>query len=192
LAISYKRTVAPVTEPITLNEAKDHLEINHNDKDNLINMLIKTAREMGEHESARSFFTQTIVAQLDDFPTSNIELIYGPVQSVTTLKYYDVDNVQQTWSNANYRVDIVSKIAKVEAVNSWPEVYDRIDAIEVTYVAGYTEVADIPSTDKSGMLMLLTHLFENRQDVVVGSQVNMMPQSSQFLFRKNKIYHVAK
>jgi uncharacterized phiE125 gp8 family phage protein len=192
LAIAYKRTVAPLSEPVTVWEAKQHLEIDHSDRDTYISTLISVARELGEDFTARSFFTQTLVAQLDEFPTDFIELIYGPVQSITTLKYYDVANVQQTWSSANYRLDTVSKIANVEPIDSWPDVYDRQDAIEITYVAGESDTDNIDFSIKQGILMLVGHLFENRQDVIVGSQVNHMPKSSEFLFKRNKVYHVAK
>ena len=161
MAIAYKRTVAPTSEPVGVSEAKDHLEIYHSDRDTYIDSLISVAREMAEDYTARSFFTQTWVAQLDQFPNDSIELIYGQVQSITTLKYYDVDNVQQTWDSANYRLDTVSKIAKVEPIDSWPSVYDRQDAIEITYVAGESDTDNIDYSIKQGILMLVAHLFEN-------------------------------
>jgi len=194
MKISYKRSVAPTSEPVDIYEAANHLEIDHTDRDDKILRNIKTAREIAEHYTNRSFFTQTWIAQLDKFPKDyeTIELLYGPIQSISSLKYYDVNNTQQTWSSSNYRLDNNSNPGLVEAVDGWPDVYDRIDAVEITYIAGETSISNIESSIKDAILMIVGDLYEVRQNMIIGSQVNLVSRGAEYLLDKHKIYHVAK
>jgi uncharacterized phiE125 gp8 family phage protein len=190
--IGLKRTADSASEPITLPEAKDHLEIEHGDKDTLIASLITAARNMAESYTNRSLFTQTWVMTMSYFPCGVIELKRGITASITSLKYYDGAGSQQTWNSANYRLDNSDDIAIIQADNGWPtDVYDRSDAVEITYVTGWANVANIPEAIKSALKMTVAHLFENRQDVVVGSQVNEMPMSSKYLLDPYVIRHYA-
>lgn len=184
-----KRTVDAASEPVTLTEAKSHLRVDHSDDDTYITGLITAARNIAENYTNSSFFTQTWVATMEWF-TEVIELRRGPVQSVSSLKYYDSSNTLQTFDASGYFVDTNQDIPTIEADNNWPSaLYDRIDAIQVTYVTGYATVGAIPQAIKHAILMIIGHLYENRQDVVVGSQVNQMPQASRTLLNPYVLTH---
>jgi uncharacterized phiE125 gp8 family phage protein len=187
-----KRTVEPTSEPVTTAEAKTHLRVDHSDDDTYIASLISAARTIAENYTNRSFFTQTWVKTMSYFPYPEVlELQRGYVQSVSSLKYYDESNSQQTWNSANYTVNTSGDIAYLEADTDFPsDLYDRTDAVEVTYLTGWDDVADIPAAIKHAVLMIVGHLYENRQDVVVGSQVNQMPKSSEYLLDPYKIHFI--
>lgn len=94
---------APASEPVTLNEAKDHLRISHAFEDTLITGFIVAARKRVEADTLRSLITQTWTATLDRWPptgcseesevwpfttsptTRRIPLAHGPVASITSL-----------------------------------------------------------------------------------------------------------
>lgn len=61
----------PIVEPITLEEAKQHLRVDGNDDDLLIQSLIKQAREWCENFQNRKYITQTLEFVLDTFPNGN-------------------------------------------------------------------------------------------------------------------------
>ena len=46
-----------MAEPVTLEEARLHLRVDHTDEDALIGSLIIAARELAEHETGRVFST---------------------------------------------------------------------------------------------------------------------------------------
>jgi len=191
--MSYKRTVDSTTELISLADAKLHLRVDHTDDDSLIDAIRASARKWAEKYAERSFFTQTWVRNLDVFPDSDdvIELLNGPVQSVTTLKYFDEDDVQQTWDASNFRVDINSQVARIEAVDSFPDTFDRIDAIEITYLAGETDIADVDEEIVTAVKVFIADLYENRESFIKGTQVNMI-DIVKMLLNQVKVYNVIK
>jgi uncharacterized phiE125 gp8 family phage protein len=187
-----KRTADSTSEPIEVWEAKQHLRVRHSDDDTYISSLITAARNMAESYTNRSFFTQTWVMALAYFPNECIELKRGVTASITTLKYYDTANSLTTWDAANYRLDNSDEIAIIQPDVSWPTgVYDRSDAVEITYVTGWATTAEIPEGIKSAVKFIVGHLYENRQDVIVGSQVNQVPMTSRYSLDPYVIRHYA-
>ena len=187
-----KLSIAPVTEPITIEEARAHLRVDHTDDDIYINALITAARTSAESYTQSSFFTQTWIKSMAFF-TDIIDLPRGIVQSIETIKYFDQDNTQQTVDDANYFLTSPSVTSQVQVIASgWPSsIYARNDSVQITYVTGHTTVAAIPGDIKQALLMSIGHLYENRQDVIIGSQVNAMPMASKHLLTPHRVYHVA-
>ena len=191
--MSYKRTVDSTIDLISLDDAKLHLRVDHHDDDSLIDAIRKSSRKWAEKYAERSFLTQTWVRNLDVFPDSSdvIELLNGPVQSVTTLKYFDEDDVQQTWGASNFRVDINSQVARIEAVDSFPDTFDRIDAIEITYLAGETALANVDQEIITAVKVFIADLYQNRESFIKGTQVNMI-DIVKMLLNQFKVYNVIK
>ena len=174
MPIIYSRVISePGTEPISLTEAKSHLRVDHSNEDDLIDILRQAAREMVENHTNRSLITQTREITIDYFPLhltngwGCVPLTHGPVSSVTSVEYYDGDDVEQTLNSSLYWVDTNSGIPKIVVKNSWPSTYDKPNAITITYVAGYGAASDVPSPLRQAMLLILGHLYENRQQVIV-------------------------
>lgn len=168
--MAIKVITAVATEPVTLQEARLHLrvisdpaDVTAHPDDTLIEANISAAREYCEHYTGRALAPQTLELALDAFPADGIELNRSPVTSITSIKYMDADGVEQTLSTADYSLNDYGVTASVElaADTEWPETQDVSNAVKVRYVAGYTEV---PKTVKAAMLLLIGHLYENRQE----------------------------
>lgn len=165
-----KVTVEPTSEPLTLLEAKLHLRVDHSEEDSLISLIIRTARETAEKHTNRSLITQTRVLKMDSFPRCReIMLPNGAVSSVTSISYIDQNEVAQTLSTDEYYVDVDSDIARIRVKNYWPATFCKPNVVTITYVAGYGSAVSVPSAIKSAMLLLIGHLYENREQVVIGS-----------------------
>jgi hypothetical protein len=55
---------------------------------------------------------------------------------------------------------------------SWPQTQDVINAFTVRFTAGYgTTAASVPYDVKAAIKLLIGHLYENREAVIVGSNV---------------------
>lgn len=159
------RTVEPSTEPITLAEAKAQARVDVATDDALITALIVAARNVCENELQRSLMPQTWKLVDGAFPSASIDLPFPTLQSVTSVKYYDANNVQQTLVlNTGYRVDTTSQPGRVVAVDVWPATYDRPDAVEIIYVAGYASAAAVPQSIKQWILMRVATMYDNRGD----------------------------
>ncbi len=183
----YTVTVPPTEEPVSLEEVKDQLNITEDftDDDGLLNGFIVAAREYVENYTRRALLTQTIAARYDCFPIY-FQLERAPLQSITTIQYVDTAGNTQTLGSSNYDVDIYSTPPRVTPAYSkvWPSVRTGVpNTVIITYVAGYAEPTDIPTTIKHAILLLVGHLYENREgtsvltikDIPFGINTLLMP-----------------
>jgi uncharacterized phiE125 gp8 family phage protein len=166
--LATKLITAPVLEPVDLESMRKELRVTNTSEDDLIVSKIKTARHMAEKFTESKFYTQTWEYYLECFPKDDELLIpHPPLQSITSIKYYDSANVLQTWDAVNYRVNTGSQPGSVEYVSSWPATYYRSEAIVIKFVCGYSSRELIPEPIKDAIKLMAAHLFENRQQVMV-------------------------
>lgn len=190
--MNYRLVTGPATEPLTYSEVKAFLRLNDDSEQTFVTTLITIARQIVEGQTWRPLISQTWALQFDAFELnlfiSNINK--APIISIDSVTYYDVNNALQTLSPSLYETDIYGNPARFR-LKSIPNVYDRMGALIVNFVCGYTNAAAVPQAIKQAMLLIIGHLYENRQDVVTGTQVNEIPMASRYLlepYRNNFIY----
>lgn len=176
---------APASEPVTLQEAKDHCRVEVSTDDTFITNLIVTARGMVEAFTRRALITQTWDFWLDFFPCDDrIKLPRPPLSSVSFVKYYDTDAVLQTMSSSDYQVDD-KKIrgAVVLKYNAqWPTTeYGRINAVNVRAICGYGNAAAVPQQLKQAILVTVDDLYNNRGSILIGTISAKLPIGAQIL-----------
>jgi len=168
--MSWQITVQPATEPITLVEAKSHLRVTFADEDTYINTLITSARKYCEAYCNRVFITQTW-RQNENAWAYPIKLMVNPVISLTSLKYIDTNEAQQTITDNtnNFQKDFNSDVAKIYSglVEAFPAIGSSINPIEIITVCGYGAASDVPDDIKHAIKLMVSHLYENRDMVNV-------------------------
>lgn len=184
--------IANSFEPVTLDEAKIHLrvELTDTEEDTLIESLITAARKRFENDTNRQLYQATINQYFDKWPDSGI--IYFPrypVTAVTSLSYFDTDGTLQTWAADNYNVDMVSQPGRIQRKNgvSFPSLDKRINAVNISLSAGHATQSSISRLHKQAILLLIGHWFENRQNVVTGTQVNDVPGTYESIAESERI-----
>lgn len=184
-----KLITAPSVEPITLEEARQHLRVTSTSEDALILALVTTARLHAEEISERAFVTQTWDYSLDAFPAGIFELPKAPLQSVTSVTYLDTDGASQTLDSSLYKVDAVSDPGRIAPAYGevWPSTRDEPNAVTVRFVAGYGLAAAVPRPLKQAMLLILGHLYMNREDTVEGN-VYALPAGSRALLSTYRVF----
>jgi len=166
---------APAAEPLTLVEAKLHLRVDADDEDSLITALITAARQWAENYCRRSFVRRTLELRMDCFP-AEIRLPRGPVSEVTSITYTDQDGAAATLGAGRYQVDLYGIPPRIVPVFGavWPvPKYGALNAVVVEYVAGFAPGAasptdhaeNVPGPIKAAMLLIVGHLFRNREQV---------------------------
>jgi uncharacterized phiE125 gp8 family phage protein len=175
----------PAVEPVTLAEAKQHLRVDTSDDDTYIEALIVSTRQYAEEYIDRALVSQQLTLRMDTFP-GEFELPRPPMASSGTLTAttitYSLDPgssgtatpTTTTLDVASYRVDRESTPGKIRTVygGTWPSHLSDPNAVTVTWWAGYgTSGSDVPQAIKSAMLMLIAHLYENRQAAVATGAV---------------------
>lgn len=173
---------APSAEAITTAEARAHCDIPSADTshDSYLDSLITAARQKWERDTDSVVMSSTAVEKLDEWPDEPyIELTKRPVQSVTSVAYLDANGNSQTWSSANYSLDLYRPTPAIALAYNviWPSVLDWDGSITITYVVGHANAAAVPRLWKQAMLMLIGHWFENRSAVMVGGTPNEVPIS---------------
>ena len=134
-----RRTVEPVSLPITLNEAERALQfgdISDTSLDAEIEELIPVAVDMVERDCQRALCPQTWQLKLDQFPVV-IELRRPPI-TAASVTYLDEDEASQTLSSSLYDTDLTSAPGLITPDDlSWPVVGTVPAAVTVTFTAGY-------------------------------------------------------
>lgn len=170
---------APAATPWDLTEAKLHLRIDGSAEDSLLTAYLNAATEQVEMFTRRSLINRTYSLRLDRFPsTTFVELPRPPLASVTHVKYRDEAGVEQTLSSGNYSVltDELVGMVVLKADQAWPATAERVDAVEIRFVAGYgSGAANVPQSLRLAVLHLAAHWFENRVPVNIGNIVNKLP-----------------
>ena len=164
--MALKRTTAPTVLPVSLVEAKAHLRVDSSDDDTLITALIWAATEAAEQATGRAITPQTWVLTLDAFPDA-LELTRIPAISVTSLVYADANGTNQTLSNTLYALDAADDFSSAWVVpiygGSWPTTRDQLNAVALTYQAGYADAASVPESIKAWIKLQVGAMYENRQ-----------------------------
>jgi uncharacterized phiE125 gp8 family phage protein len=186
--MSKKLITQPVGEPITLaDNVYSHLRLipegsppSHPDDDYIEEDLIPMARQMLEHELNRAFLNQTWELYLDAFPSGlGIEIPIAPLESITSIKYFDTDGVEQTFNSSKYQVDIKDEPARVQPIKgeTWPSEQDRYNAVTIKFVAGYgtKDSNTLPIPLKQALYLIIGDLYCHRETVIPGLSIAKIP-----------------
>lgn len=157
---------APLSEPLSLNEAKEHLRIDHGEEDALILRLIASARETAESLTGRAFTTQSWKFWRDGWPLSRaIEIPKPPLAAVTAVTVVSRSGTESVLSSDAYIVDGASVPGRIvfKSAASLPAELADVNAISVAFQAGYgANGASVPAAIRNAMLDLIAHLYEAR------------------------------
>ena len=177
------------TYPVSLTEAKAHLKVDISTDDTLITNLIIAATQLSEEYTNR-FFINTVINQTCTTFLDLKQLYKSKVVSVTHVKYYDSDNTLQTLASSNYVVNNQFEPAQINLVvdGIFPDIADRIDAIECKYTVGYGAAAsDVPNAIKQAILLTIGNWYANRESVITGRTSTELAQSSLWLLNTYKV-----
>lgn len=177
---------APAKEPVTLTEAKGWAKVETTDDDATIGSLVTAARTAAEEYLRRALVTQTYKLTHDlhgndlyhglpegtyDLPVTalyggmprDVELPKGPVQSITSVTAYALDNTAGTVASSNYFLDTAGNRLVLNSGCVWPANLRPRAAVEITYVAGYGDTgAAVPQPIKTAILIHVASLYEQR------------------------------
>jgi len=175
------RTAAPADPPVTVAECKSHLRVQHSDDDTLIGLYRDAAvhRLDGRGLLGRCMVTQTWRQDFDCWPAGGIiRLPFPDVSSVGSLKYSDLDNVEQTVSSSLYALqedELGPFLWLKKDFTSPSHTTDRPDPVRCSFTAGYGTAADVPSTLKAAILLMVGDFYENRENTAVGVGLDVRP-----------------
>jgi uncharacterized phiE125 gp8 family phage protein len=165
--MSLTLNISPAAEPVTLDQAKAHLRVDTTDDDALITTLISSARARAEWHTGRAFVTQSWTLWLDAWPCSGVvEIPLPPLQSVSSVTAYALNDSATVLDAATYQVDSAASPARLalKPDASPPVALRALNAIAITFIAGYGDASDVPAPVQQAILMIVAALYAHRGD----------------------------
>ncbi|MBO6918243.1 MAG: phage head-tail connector protein [Rhizobiaceae bacterium] len=174
-------TQPPIAEPVTLDEVKTHLRIDHDKEDDLLNALISTAREYLESRTQLALITQSWRLCLDAWPKDQCLLLQkSPVQTIDQIEQFDQSGLAQILSANNMILDGNAHPARLYTHDqSNPD--RAINGIEITFTAGFGSASDVPDTLKRAILTHIAHMYEFRGVISQSMQPASVPHGYEAL-----------
>jgi uncharacterized phiE125 gp8 family phage protein len=165
---SLKLITPPVIEPVSIDDVKSNcrVELDFVEEDHLFSRWIRAGRLEAEKYLRRALITQTWEISFNGFPEMPIIVPRAPLRSVSSIKYYDTDNVEYTIAAANYYVNADIQPGMITHAYSvaWPSAVLRgLNSVKIQYVAGYGNTPDdVPENITDAIILFATHRHENR------------------------------
>lgn len=150
----------PTTWLVTVQELKDHLRLDLDDTDDdaYLAELIRLSYEYCSNIQGRAYLATTYRETYDRFPWGDapFRLMRAPVQSITSVQYVDTDGVTQVLGASIYQLDGTRAPARLGVAynESWPATREQMNAVIVTYVAGYANTDRVPRSVRQAIKML--------------------------------------
>jgi uncharacterized phiE125 gp8 family phage protein len=153
---------------VTVAEAKQHLRVEITDDDTLIAALIDAAQGHVEEVLAWQALTpRDYAASWDTWNGSEVWLPMPPVSEVTGVSIVDDEEGIVTVIDLDF-VALDKGLGRIRLYGSAADP-GAAGRLHVEYTAGY---ATAPGWARAAVLLLVGHLYENREGVVVGAGVS--------------------
>jgi hypothetical protein len=180
---SYTLVTPPASEPVALADVKTFLRIDGNDDDAILNILIASARRVGEAYTKRAFITQTWRLTMDRFtereneipsgfhiaPTPHlvdgsqaIQLSRQPIQTISSIKTTNSANVPSTVLAATYTLDASAGRILLNDGYSWPTALRDNAGIVIEFIAGWANASAVPEPIKQGIIQHVAASYTNK------------------------------
>lgn len=154
----------PVSEPISLSEAKNYLRVAHDAEDALIASTISAARIQVESWTRRALITQTWRIVLDRWPSSaTIVSPVSPLREVSAARVRDETGEAQPLDTDIFIANTASSPGLIVLdAGRVIEPGQQTAGIEIDIEAGYGTAADVPAPLVQAIRLLLARRYEYR------------------------------
>jgi uncharacterized phiE125 gp8 family phage protein len=198
----------PAAEPLDLAvDVKPHCRVDagDGDQDVLLTASIKAARQNCERVSWRALISTVFELWMDTWYEQGIYrcergveslwLPRAPASAVTSVKYTDVDGVEQTFPSSSYITELPAgpeaqrgRIALLPDC-SWPCHRAQPSAIRIRFTAGYgASGAAVPELLKNAMLLEVGEMYERREIAIVGTIVQSASRTAEAIYKSMRAW----
>lgn len=170
--LGFQIIAGPAIDPITLAELRLLCRVGPDDtsRDVLLRALSTTAREATELMLGAAIGQQTVEDTHDGWPAMFC-LRRHPVHSITSIKYFDEDNVEHTVDSTIYYLNDVRepKIALLDDETWTDDALRTSGAIKVRYVCGYGREFTVTADVGTDALTSASHGLTDGDDLLIRS-----------------------
>lgn len=158
---------AATEDPVSLTEAKAHLNETRSSEEATIVRLISVATESLQQRFWTQFVTATYDQYFDSFADFGV-LQRNPVLTVSSVKYNDIDGNQQTLASTVWEQgdEYGRGIVRLKYNQTWPTCRGHTDDIVVRYTCGYGAASAVPEPINHAILLTVADLYAMRESVM--------------------------
>jgi uncharacterized phiE125 gp8 family phage protein len=161
----------PGAEPVTLDEMKRWIGLDHDADDDLISSLLPSARLAVEVMTGRVITTTGWTLRIEDgFAKPEIVLPKSPVLAVHSVEYIDAAGAPRETRDYVRRDALgLTRLVPSSWAGWWPRDWKPGSDVVVTFIAAWgLAVEDIPDELRRAVTMVAADFYENRLSVVSG------------------------
>ena len=173
----------PGAEPVTLEQVKAYLRVDHDAEDALIADLIASARGLVEDYLQRCLITRRLIERLDrwgDRLRCGAFFLKRPdVRTIHAIKTFDANGAPEFFNPGRWRLDAASLPSRI-LLNSggFPVPGRARQGIEIDFTCGYGDAPEsIPAPIRNALLILIADRYERREgdsDFIPASARNLL------------------
>jgi uncharacterized phiE125 gp8 family phage protein len=169
---------ASSSRPLTATEVAEYVKA-YTGEDTHLESLIDQAVEEVSRYTGRAVLPATYRLYLTDWPRGlpefasyprnvkgayihTLELPRCPVTSISSVKYYPADSETLTTLPSTQYIGVTAYepgMVYLREGNDWPVLSERPDAVQVEFVAGYSNSASLPRTMRQALLLLCRYYY---------------------------------
>jgi len=186
------RTVPPVSPPLDVELVRQHCRLDDLDQADMVEFYIDSARDHVEEwkgVTGQALITQTWRQDFRAFDAC-LRLPIWPVQSVSSVTYYNTSEVSTTLATSVYELleDELGAYVSLKYGQQWPNIGNTTKAVSVTYVCGYGNIPNnIPADIRHAMMLMISHWYENREATAPTQMAVMeVPLAARALLNKHR------
>lgn len=161
----YKRTTDPTDLTVSVADMSSYLRLTVTTHNALVQTLIEAAQRLFESRANIMLKSQTWDLSLNQSEViERVEMAKYPILSFSAVTYYDTDNALQSFTHSagDYIVFLDGRPGSL-IFDDLPSVYDRDDAMTITFTGGYST---IPDDIVLGIKMLVWRMYKHPDDPV--------------------------
>lgn len=184
------KVITPPAAALSLEQLRRHCRIDPpdsaNDADTDLSAALAAAHAHAQHYTGISIGVQTLELALDEFPAAGIQLLQGPVSSITSVTYLDANGASQVLSSGAYRLNDYTTPQELLPIvdTEWPDTYPDVNAVKIRYVAG---AASIDGAVAQALRLLVGLYYDNRNAADKGTMADL-PFGVAALLNTVKVY----
>ena len=157
---------APATQPVSLDEAKQFLNILHDDDNVLLTAFITAATQYLDGYSGvlgRAILLQTWEMPFDRFPAGRcgLSLPFGGVTGIVSLQWKDSQGVDHSVDASDCVLETLTtgQVVSLKQGSVWPSTGQSIRLI---FEAGVLSAAQVPEIIKTTIKWMVADFYERR------------------------------
>jgi hypothetical protein len=168
-------TQDPLTNIISLADAKKQCRVTHTAEDDYITELVQVCSLLAQEYTRKLLSPGTVKCVVEDYQ-GEILLPFGNPTTITSVFLDDVETTEYDFDSITEKVIIT-------------DMSTSFDKITVEFNAGYAD-GTIPVSTLHAIKLMISTFYNTREDNILGMTVEKFPMASLALLNKDKYYVV--